>query len=86
MKNSLVGNLLLVCVLALAGQSLGQEIPSSSPLPSIAGLSGHLSADCSSNRWTGIVVNSASQRTPRGYDLIHGAIGMASLPSITAEV
>ena len=36
MRNSLMGNLLLLCVLAQAGQSLAQETPSPSPPPSIA--------------------------------------------------
>ena len=41
MRNSLVGNLLFVCVLAHAGQFLAQEPPSSSPPPSIASTSGN---------------------------------------------
>jgi len=41
MRNSLVGNLLFLCVFAYAGQSLAQETPSSSPPPSIASTSGN---------------------------------------------
>lgn len=41
MRNSLTGNLLLLCVLAHAGQSRAQENPSSSPPPSIASTSGN---------------------------------------------
>src|SRR5207244_8737221 len=36
MRNSLVRNLLFLCVFAYAGQSLAQETPSSSPPPPIA--------------------------------------------------
>ncbi len=41
MRNSLMDNLLFLCVLAYAGQSLAQETPSPSPPPSIASTSGH---------------------------------------------
>ena len=41
MRNSLVGNLLFLCVFAHASQSLAQETPSSSPPPSIASTAGN---------------------------------------------
>ena len=41
MRNSLVVNLLFLCVLTHASQSLAQETPSSSPPPSIASTSGN---------------------------------------------
>ncbi len=41
MRQSLVGNLLFLCVFVQAGQFLAQETPSSSPPPSIASTSGN---------------------------------------------
>src|ERR1700682_4215582 len=55
-------------------------------MKSRAGLSGHLAADRSKIWSSGIVVNPASQRTPRGYDLIQGATDMNVIPISAAGV